>query len=47
MVSVATNALALEDSREAQVLRDLVLRDDVVCAFGLTNDEFTDLDEKC
>ena len=47
MVSVAANALALEDSREAQVLRNLILRNDVVCALGLTNDEFTDLYEKC
>lgn len=43
MVSVAANTLALKDSREAQVLGYLVLRNDVVCAFGLTNNEFTDL----
>lgn len=43
MVSVAANTLALEYSREAQVLRNLVLRDDIVCAFGLTNNEFADL----
>jgi hypothetical protein len=47
MVSVSANALALEDSREAQVLRYLILRDDIVRAFGLTNDEFTDLNENC
>jgi hypothetical protein len=43
MVSMSANTLALEDSREAQVLRNLVFRNDVVCAFGLANDEFTDL----
>ena len=43
MIPVSTNALSLEDSREAQVLRNLVFRNYVVCAFGLTNDEFTDL----
>lgn len=47
VVSVSANALALEDSREAQVLRYLILRDDIVRAFGLTNDEFTDLNENC
>ena len=43
MVSVSANTLALEDSREAQVLGYLVFRDDVVGALGLTNDELTDL----
>ena len=47
VVSVAANTLALENSREAQVLSDLVLRDDIVRAFGLTNDEFADLWVKC
>jgi hypothetical protein len=44
---VAANTLALENSREAQVLSNLVLRDDIVRAFGLTNDEFADLWVKC
>jgi hypothetical protein len=43
MVSVSANTLALEDSREAQVLGYLILRNDVVCAFRLADDEFTDL----
>ena len=43
VVSMSANTLSLEDSREAQVLRHLVLRDDIVRAFRLTNDEFTDL----
>lgn len=47
MVSVPSNTLSIEDSREAQVFGDLVLRDDVVCAFGLTDDEFTDLRVWC
>ena len=43
VIPMAANTLALENGREAQVFRNLILRDDVVCAFGLTDDEFADL----
>lgn len=43
MVPVSPHTLSLEDSRKAQVLWHLILRDDIICAFGLADDEFTDL----
>lgn len=43
MVPVSSDTLALEDLGEAQVSRHLVLRDDIICAFRLTNDKFTNL----
>lgn len=44
MVSVSSNTLALEDGGEAQILWHLIFRDNVIRAFGLTNDEFADLE---
>lgn len=41
------NTLALEDLREAKVGRHLVFRDDLIRAFRLTDDKFTDLKSKC
>jgi hypothetical protein len=43
MVSVAANTLSLEYGREAQVLRNLIFRNDIVRTFGLTDNKFTDL----
>lgn len=43
MIPVTPNTLALEEGREAQILRHLVFRDDIVGAFGLADDEFADL----
>lgn len=43
MVSVSPDTLALEDGREAQILGHLILRDDIIRAFGLANDELADL----
>jgi len=47
MVPVSADSLSLKNSREAQVLRHLILRDDIVRGFGLTNDEFADLGTRC
>lgn len=46
MISVSPDTLALEDSREAQILGHLILRDDIIRAFGLANDEFANLGVK-
>jgi len=43
MVFVASNTLSLEQVREAQTRRDLLLGDEVVPVFGLIDDELADL----
>ena len=43
MVSVASNAFALEQVRETQARRNLVLGDEVVSILWLIDDEFADL----
>lgn len=43
MVSVAPDTLALEKRREAQVLRYLVFRNDIVSTLRLTDDKLADL----
>jgi hypothetical protein len=40
---VTSDTLTPEHSREAETLRNLVLRDQVVAAFRLTDDELADL----
>lgn len=44
MVSVSSDALSLENGREAQVLWHLIFGDDIVSAFRLTDDELADLE---
>lgn len=43
MVAVTANTLALEQRREAQARRNLVLGDEVVAVLGLVDDELADL----
>jgi hypothetical protein len=43
MISVSSDTLALEDGRKSQVLRHLILRDDIIRAFRFSNDKFADL----
>ena len=43
MVAVPANTLALEERREAQARRNLVLGDEVVAVLGLVDDELADL----
>jgi hypothetical protein len=43
MISVSSDTLSLEDGREVQILRHLILRDDIIRAFRLSNDKFADL----
>lgn len=43
VVSVSSDTLTPEHSREAQTLRNLILRNLLVTTFRLTNDEFADL----
>ena len=47
MVPVSSDTLALEDLGEAQASRHLVLRDNIICAFRLTNDKFANLRSEC
>jgi hypothetical protein len=44
MISVSSNALALKDGREAQVLRHLILRDDIIRTFRLSDDKLANLE---
>jgi hypothetical protein len=43
MISVSSDTLALEDGRQVQILRHLILRDDIIRAFRLSNNKFADL----
>lgn len=47
MVPVPSDTLALEDFGEAQVSRHLVLWNNIICAFRLTNDKFANLRSEC
>ena len=43
VVSVTSDTLTPEHGREAQALRNLILRDLLIAAFRLANDELADL----
>jgi hypothetical protein len=46
MIRMPSNTLPLEQRREPQPGGDLALRNHLVAAFRLINDEFTDLQNK-
>jgi hypothetical protein len=43
VIPVASDTLSLEQVREAQARRNMILRDDVVSVLGLVDDELSDL----
>lgn len=44
VITMTAYTLTSEQGREAQTLRDLIFRDELICALGLSDHEFANLD---